>query len=131
VRLLPSDAAQGLEGELFDAVLVDAPCSNTGVLAQRPEARWRFGPSSKRELRRLQVLLLAAGAARVRPGGRLVWSTCSIDPDENEHAVAAFLKGAPEWTLEAQAEALPDVETSDGGGAGPIDGGYWARLVRG
>lgn len=112
----------------FDAVLVDAPCSNTGVLAARPEARWRFGPAAQRELAALQEALLRAGAARVRPGGRLVWSTCSLEPEENRRAVDAFLGEQPAWSLEADAESLPDLATDRERGAGPVDGGYWARL---
>jgi 16S rRNA (cytosine967-C5)-methyltransferase len=110
-------------------VLVDVPCSNTGVLAQRPEARWRFGPKSQRDLAELQARLLEAGAARVRPGGRLVSSTCSIEPEENLRAVERFLALHPEWTLEESSEALPDAETTQERGAGPIDGGFFARLV--
>ena len=112
----------------FDAVLVDAPCTNTGVLAQRPEARWRYGPQSKQELRAIQAELLAQGARCTRPGGRLVWSTCALDTDENRRAVDAFLAEHPTWELEQDAEARPDTATNQTSGAGPIDGGYFARL---
>lgn len=112
--------------EDFDAVLVDAPCSNTGVLGARPGARWRFGPASQRSLGEIQGRLLTEGAARVRPGGRLVYSTCSLEPDENGQRVRGFLESAPGWRLDAEHEWLPD----PAGEAGPVDGGYAARLVR-
>jgi 16S rRNA (cytosine967-C5)-methyltransferase len=131
VELVRADAGEALGERAFDGVLVDAPCTNTGVLAQRPEARWRFGPRSRAELGELQARLFAAGADRVRPGGRLVWSTCSLEPEENRRAVEAFLALRPQWTLEAEAEALPDVATTQERGGGPIDGGYHARLRRG
>jgi len=130
VELALSDGTAALREELFDAVLVDAPCTNTGVLAARPEARWRFGPAHKQALAALQRRLLEQGAARVRPGGRLVWSTCALDPDENRRRVDAFLPQHPGWTLEAEAESLPDTSTTQSAGAGPVDGGYWARLRR-
>ncbi len=112
---------------LFDGVLVDAPCSNTGVLAQRPEARWRYAPSSRRSLHELQQRLLEQAAGHVRPGGRLVWSTCSLETDENVQLLRRFLESRPGWELEADRDVLPDVE----GGPGPVDGGYAARLRRG
>jgi 16S rRNA (cytosine967-C5)-methyltransferase len=141
-------ARQGLEGaverivntpgaldpvrtEPFDAVLVDAPCTNTGVLAARPEARWRFGPKTKQELVALQADLLRQGAALVRPGGRLVWSTCALEPDENRRQLDALVAEQPDFRLETDAETLPDTATTQTEGAGPIDGGYFARLVRG
>lgn len=110
----------------FDGVFVDAPCSNTGVLAARPDARWRFGPAQRRELVALQTSLIDAGADRVRPGGTLVWSTCSIEPEENEQLVRAFLERRDDFALDAEHAALP----CPGDPAGPIDGGYAARLVR-
>lgn len=116
--------------EPFDTVLVDAPCTNTGVLAARPEARWRFGPKAKQELVALQAGLLRQGAALVRPGGRLVWSTCALEPDENRRQVDALLAERPDLRLEADAETLPDTATTQTEGAGPVDGGYFARLVR-
>jgi 16S rRNA (cytosine967-C5)-methyltransferase len=130
VQTRVSDGTAALAGENLDAVLIDAPCTNTGVLAARPEARWRFSPSAKQELVELQARLLAGGAARVRGGGRLVWSTCSLEPDENRRQVEAFLASNPGWVLEAEAQSLPDTGTDGERGAGPVDGGYWARLRR-
>ena len=122
VELCLSDGTRSVGDSGFDAVLVDAPCSNTGVLAARPEARWRYQPQTLADLRQLQTRLLREGAARVRPGGRLVWSTCSLEPGENTGQVKAFVSEHPAWTLEEEFEALPDPES------GPIDGGYAARL---
>jgi 16S rRNA (cytosine967-C5)-methyltransferase len=101
------------------------------VLAARPEARWRFGPKTKQELVALQADLLRQGAALVRPGGRLVWSTCALDPDENRRQLDALVAEQPDFRLETDAETLPDTATTQTEGAGPIDGGYFARLVRG
>ena len=117
---------QAVEGE-FDGVLLDVPCSNTGVLARRPEARWRYGPQSRASLREIQGALIERGAARVRPGGVLVYSTCSLEPDENRQRVRAFLEANEGWSLEAEHEILP----RSGEESGPVDGGFAARLVRG
>ena len=110
-----SDGAAELGTATFDGVLIDAPCTNTGVLAQRPEARWRFGPKFKAELVALQARLMREGAARVKVGGRLVWSTCSLDPDENARQVRAFLAESDAWGLEEEALSLPDVGLADVG----------------
>lgn len=126
VELVLARDGLGLRAGAFDAVLVDAPCTNTGVLAQRPEARWRFGPKAKADLAVIQRRLFEAAGAAVRPGGRLVFSTCSLESDENGRAVRAFLAAHAEFTLDEEREALPDLEA----GIGPIDGGYFARLVR-
>lgn len=120
------EEGQELEGE-YAGVLLDVPCSNTGVLARRPEARWRYGPKSRAALRDIQAALLERGAARVQPKGALVYSTCSLEPDENHQRVRSFLESHPDWTLEAEHEVLP--RSSDE--SGPVDGGFAARLVRG
>jgi 16S rRNA (cytosine967-C5)-methyltransferase len=105
----------------FDKVLVDVPCSNTGVLGRRPEARWRLRPEDLRQLVPLQSRLLRLGIERVRPGGAVVYSTCSIEPEENRGVVEAVLKEVPAVRLEADEGAVP---------GRPTDGGYWARLRR-
>jgi len=126
VRCVASDGARVLRRIAFDAALVDVPCSNTGVLGARPEARWRFGPATQAALVELQGRLLGEAARLVRPGGRLVYSTCSIEPEENARQVQAFLDGAAGWTLAREHEALADAP----GGPGPVDGGYAALLER-
>lgn len=123
VRPVCGDGTRALGAATFDAVLVDAPCSNTGTLGARPAARWRFGPATQRDLVALQERLIAEGAERVRPGGRLVWSTCSLEPEENGQLVRRFLEARPDWREEARREALPDEQ------GGPVDGGA-AFLLR-
>ena len=111
------------DGELppgpFDAALVDVPCSNTGVLGRRPEVRWRLKPNEFEHLIRLQTRLLILAAERVKPGGAVVYSTCSIEPDENEGVVKAVCRGMRSLSLEAEHSSAP---------GRPSDGGYWARL---
>lgn len=125
VKTLVSDGLAALPAEqLVDGILIDAPCSNTGVLGARAEARWRFGPAQQTELKTLQARLLREAAAHTRPGGRIVWSTCSIEPEENERQMKEFLNEFGEWSLEEERAALPDTQ------AGPWDGGYCARLRR-
>ena len=84
----------GARARSFDAVLVDAPCTGLGVLAKRADLRWRRAEADLRERAGLQGALLAAAAALVKPGGRLVYSTCSTEPEENEAVVDAFLAAA-------------------------------------
>jgi 16S rRNA (cytosine967-C5)-methyltransferase len=93
-----SDASDADLARRFDAALVDVPCSNTGVIARRPEARLGLTTRKLESLVELQAALLRRTAASVRPGGRLVYSTCSIEPEENEQVVARFLAENPAWT---------------------------------
>lgn len=131
VRLAAMDGTSALApGVMFDGAFVDAPCSNTGVLAQRPAARWRFGPSSTKELCAIQARLLAECAARVRPGGRMVYSTCSIEPEENGQQVRRFLAEHPEWSAGPAHEFLPITDSQDPERPAPIDGGFAAVLLR-
>ncbi len=72
----------------FDRILVDAPCSGTGTLSRHPEIRWRLNPEQLTELHSLQVAILTSALAALAPGGRLVYSTCSLEPEENEDVIA-------------------------------------------
>ncbi len=103
--------------EAYGAVLIDAPCSNTGVMRHRVDVKWRLRESDLAQHARQQGALLAAAGRLVAPGGRLVYSTCSLDPVENERVVATFCLRHPEFTLEDQRVALPWVAGHDGAGA--------------
>jgi 16S rRNA (cytosine967-C5)-methyltransferase len=93
-------------GPLFDRVLVDAPCSGVGTLRRDPDLKWRRDEAELAGLAAVQESLLARAAATVRPGGRLVYATCSSEPEENEHVVETFLAGHPQFVA-AAAPALP------------------------
>ncbi len=98
----------------FDAVLLDVPCSNSGVLQRRVDARWRLEEAEFARLAALQGCILDNAAAAVRAGGRLVYSTCSIDREEDRAVVDAFLARHPEFELEEDYLALPHREQADG-----------------
>lgn len=106
----------------FDAVLLDVPCTNTGVLRRRPDARWRFDAKRLAVALDLQRKLLDAAAPLVKSGGRLVYSTCSLEPEENGQQVGAWLTRHPEFTLDLERELLPP--------ASQTDGAYAARLIK-
>lgn len=96
VHLVELDAAQPLPFRTqFDRILVDAPCSGTGTLARHPEIRWRLRPEQLGEFHALQSRMLRAALAHLAPGGRLVYSTCSIEPEENEDVIAEALQAEP------------------------------------
>lgn len=119
-RLIGEDGS-GMPAGPFDAILVDVPCSNTGVLGKRPEARWRITPEGITELNRMQEQLLRAGIDRLAPQGRLVYSTCSIEPEENRLLVARVLSQYPTIKMIEEQLFLP---------GDPSDGGYQALLNR-
>ena len=100
--------------QTFDKVLVDAPCSNTGVLRRRPDARWNWNEEKLAALVKLQSEILDACASRVAPGGLLVYSTCSNEPEENEAQVTAFLARHPDFSLEESRESIPFESGTDG-----------------
>jgi 16S rRNA (cytosine967-C5)-methyltransferase len=108
VRVEVSDAArQRPSREEFDRVLVDPPCSGLGTLQARADLRWRVTPEGLAEMAGTQAAILAAGARALRPGGVLVYSTCTISPTENERLIAAFLDSRPDFELDDLAGELP------------------------
>ena len=106
----------------FDRVLVDAPCSNTGVLRRRVDLRWRIRPEEIERLRIMQLELLRQAVRHLKPAGTLVYSTCSLEPEENRGVIDAFLKEQPQMQLVSERQLLPFV---DG-----VDGAYVARLAQ-
>ncbi len=109
--------------ESFDAILLDAPCSNTGVLARRVEARFRLRRKAVQEIAATQKALLAKAAHLVKPGGCICYSTCSIQRQENQDAVE-FLMQSSQFELVREELTLPSAEPFD------HDGAYVALLTR-
>ena len=98
----------------FDRILIDAPCSNTGVMRRRVDLRWRIRVEEIARLRAGQLDLLRQAAPLLRPGGRLVYSTCSLEPEENQEVVAQFLGEQARFVLAAERSLVPFVDGVDG-----------------
>ena len=98
-----------------DAVLVDVPCTGTGTFRRHPDGRWRLKPSDLAVMGALQRDILRAAGEAVRPGGLLVYSTCSLEPEENDDQVDRFLGERPEWRLEPPpAGTVPEAVIDEG-----------------
>ncbi len=115
IQTIALDARHSLPfRRVFDRVLVDAPCSGTGTLARNPEIKWRLQPGDLRELRDRQTRILGNSLDTLAPGGKLVYATCSLEPEENEHVVAAALRERPGWTATDVLSALPGRDPGTG-----------------
>ncbi|MBX7117779.1 MAG: 16S rRNA (cytosine(967)-C(5))-methyltransferase RsmB [Gemmatimonadaceae bacterium] len=131
------DAREAAQLGTFDAVLVDAPCTGTGTFRRHPDARWRLRPSDLAVMAATQRAILRAAAEAVRPGGLLIYSTCSLEPEENDAQVEAFLADHPEWRLEPPPEGSVPAGVLDAGRLRVLpqrhhtDGSFAARLRRG
>ena len=122
IQVFAADAtALPLPEKSMDAVLLDVPCSNTGVIRRRPDARWRFSNPALADVARLQRRILDHVATRIKPGGQLVYSTCSIEPAENARQIEAFLTDNPDWSLAKDRQLFPSEHW---------DGAYAAALIR-
>jgi 16S rRNA (cytosine967-C5)-methyltransferase len=107
VEVRTADAAAPQEPDAYDRVLVDPPCSDLGTLAARPDVRWRKDPDTPASLAAVQAAILDAAAKAVRPGGVLVYSTCTISPAENERTIAAFLERRTDFEADRMPSDLP------------------------
>ena len=143
--LLSADIVQGdirswAPEEQADAVLLDAPCSATGIFRRHPDVLHRIEPRQIAEMAELQTELLARAARWVKPGGTLIYATCSLERAEGEDQISAFLDRHAGWTIDpARADELPEAIATDGKGlirtlpamladAGGLDGFFVARL---
>jgi len=142
-ELVAADVGAWDDDRLFDAVLLDAPCSATGTFRRHPDVLWTSRPTDIAALAAAQAKLLGAAAQRVRPGGRLVYCVCTLEPEEGEAQIAPFLSRHPEIKLEAIAAGeggapaaavrpdgmlrlLPNFDPPAGG----LDGFFIARFRR-
>jgi 16S rRNA (cytosine967-C5)-methyltransferase len=110
------DDADAIRSEygLFDRILLDVPCSNTGVLRRRPDARWRWTTKRMKKLCETQAKLLESALTLLAPNGRIVYSTCSLEPEENRKQIAAFRKAHPEVACVGVEERIPTRSQTDG-----------------
>ena len=118
--LIERDSTNIPEGP-YDAVLIDVPCSNTGVFARRPEARWRFKENDLEELVHLQTRLLLTAYDLIRPGGRIVYSTCSVEPEETTMLIESVTSEVQSLVCDSQSLQLP---------GSPTDGAFQALLTK-
>ncbi|MGE5566789.1 MAG: RsmB/NOP family class I SAM-dependent RNA methyltransferase [Parcubacteria group bacterium] len=140
-EVIAADAETWDDDRTFDAVLLDAPCTSTGTFRRNPDVLWAIRPPDIAKLAQVQASLLDSAAKRVKPGGRLVYCVCSLEPEEGEAQVPAFLKRHPDFRLEP-------VQPGEGGAPvasvtpdgllrilphhlpGGLDGFFAARFVR-
>ncbi|HMJ03502.1 MAG TPA: 16S rRNA (cytosine(967)-C(5))-methyltransferase RsmB [Conexibacter sp.] len=114
VSVETADAAESRTDGPFDGVLVDPPCSGLGTLQGNSDLRWRVRPESVEELAELQLRILVAGSAALRPGGAILYATCTISPRENEQVVGAFLAANDGFAQERELHLLPHRDGTDG-----------------
>lgn len=136
VTAVVCDARDAATLGTFDAVLVDAPCTGTGTFRRHPDARWRLRVSDLAVMAAAQRTILRAAAAAVAPGGLLIYSTCSLEPEENDTQVETFLAEHPDWALEPPPEGAVPATVLDAGRLRVLpqrhgtDGSFAARLRR-
>ena len=112
VQVLTADALALPFGPDFDRVLADVPCSGTGTLARNPEIKWKLTPQDLHDLHARQVAILRAAMRHVAPGGRLVYSTCSLEPEENEQVIAACMQGVAGFHIISARQELVRLQES-------------------
>ncbi|HEX6865784.1 MAG TPA: RsmB/NOP family class I SAM-dependent RNA methyltransferase [Caulobacteraceae bacterium] len=140
-EVIAADAAEWADGRTFDAVLLDAPCASTGTFRRNPEVLWSVRPGDIAKLAQVQAKLLDAAATRVKPGGRLIYCVCSLEPEEGEAQATAFLKRHPDFVaspIKPGEGGAPEASATRDGRlrilphhiAGGTDGFFAARFTR-
>jgi 16S rRNA (cytosine967-C5)-methyltransferase len=112
VQVLTADALALPFGPDFDRVLADVPCSGTGTLARNPEIKWKLRLEDLHDLQTRQIAILRAALQHVAPGGRLVYSTCSLEPEENERVIEACLQGVSDFHIIPARQELARLQES-------------------
>ncbi len=118
-----SEDNDNIKAQQFDVVVIDVPCSNTGVIRHRPDAIWRLNKQSLTEVMLLQKDILEAAAKLVKKGGVLLYSTCSIEKDENNDLIREFIEenGSDKWSIENEMQLIPTLD---------FDGAYGAVIKK-
>ncbi len=115
IQVLTLDAEQPLPFlKSYDRILVDVPCSGTGTLARNPEIKWRLEPEDLEKLHTKQVRILQNALPVLAPDGKLLYSTCSLEPEENEDVVKTILQSQPSWTARQVLSTMPGTDPGDG-----------------
>ncbi len=126
-QLQPDSPVLGGSPSAYDAVILDVPCSNTGVIRRRPDVRWLIRPENLAALVETQRILLKRAAAFVAPDGSLIYSTCSLEQEENARQIEWFLQEHPDFTLTASHLSLPWRDHHDGGAAFRLTRHGWSE----
>ncbi|HMN23072.1 MAG: 16S rRNA (cytosine(967)-C(5))-methyltransferase RsmB [Ignavibacteriaceae bacterium] len=135
VTTIESDALE-FESEPFDRVLADVPCSGSGTLSKKPDIKWKKDIFDLRKMSEIQLKLIAKASTLVKPGGVLVYSTCSIEPEENIEVVKKFLESHPNFKLESAKGKVEDTLVDENGCIQTLpqkhqmDGAFAAKLIR-
>jgi 16S rRNA (cytosine967-C5)-methyltransferase len=136
VKILEADALNFEDKEGFDRVLADVPCSGTGTLSKKPDIKWKKDLLDIRKSAANQSVFIEKAAALVKPGGVLVYSTCSIEPEENFDIVKNFLQKHPEYRLQAAGKEVPESVVDENGCVQTLphkhntDGAFAAKLIK-
>jgi len=134
IRFIAADARKLPLAEEFDRVLVDVPCTGTGTLARNPEIKWRIKQADFDDLQSRQIAILQAALARVSSGGRVIYSTCSLEKEENEDVIEHVLPANPAFHLvdcDRELERLKREEQFVWKGGAAITRGPFLRTIPG
>ncbi len=114
VDVIQGDAEKLIKTDSYDRILLDVPCTNTGVIRRKPDIRWRFSENRLAKINNLQRTILGCGLNLLKPGGQLVYSTCSLEPEENEYLISKCLTKRTDIHLVEERKTFPPVSKTDG-----------------